>query len=97
LEADGSQILTRGIEVLREDETGITIELRTDSFETQRVAVEAGEFEKLRIGGYNHGFTAEVGKPQLPLKGILLDVPAGKTVALSVVETEVAHHSGYRV
>jgi hypothetical protein len=96
-EAGGSQIMSRGVEVLSKDETGITIELRTKGFETQHVAVEAGEFERLRINDYIHGYTAEVGKPQLPLKGILLDVPENKTLELSVLKTEVSHHSGYRI
>jgi hypothetical protein len=97
LEAGGSQIMSRGVEVLREDETGITFELRTDGFEAQQVVVEKEEFERLSIGEYIHGYTAETGKPQLPLKGIMLDVPLGKTLQLTVLETEVAHHSGYRV
>jgi hypothetical protein len=97
LEAGGSQILTRGIEVLREDETGITLELRTNGFDAQDVVVDSQEFERVRIGEYIHGYTAETGKPQLPLKGILLDVPAEKTLELTVLETEVEHHSGFRV
>jgi hypothetical protein len=97
LEAGGSQMLTRGVEVLGEDETGITLELSTAGFEAQKVVVDGEEFEQLRIGEYIHGYTAETGKPQLPLKGIMLDVPSGKTLQLTVLETEVAHHSGYRV
>jgi hypothetical protein len=97
LEAGGSQILSRGVEVLREDETGITFELRTAGFEAQQVVVEKEEFERLRISEYIHGYTAETGKPELPLKGILLDVPSGQSLQLTVVETEVEHHSGYRV
>jgi hypothetical protein len=96
-EGGGSQIRSRGVEVLREDETGITIELRTDGFEAQQVVVEKEEFERLSISEYIHGYTTETGKPQLPLKGILLDVPSGKSLQLTVLETDVTHHSGYRV
>jgi hypothetical protein len=52
LEAGGSQILSRGVEVLSEDETGITLELRTAGFEAQQVVVDGEEFERLRINEY---------------------------------------------
>jgi hypothetical protein len=97
LEAGGSHILGRGVEVLSADDSGLTLELRTDSFEAQQVVEEGEEFEQLRVGEYIHGFTAETGKPQLPLKGILLDVPAEQTLQLTVLETDVRHHVGYRV
>ena len=39
---------------------------------TSRLTIE--QFEKLSVGEYVHGCRAEVGKPQLPLKGIMLDI-----------------------
>ena len=96
-EAGGSQVLSRGVEVLASDENGLTLELRTEGFDVQTVVVGDDEFERLRIDEYIHGFTHEPGRPQLPVKGILLDVPAGKAARLSVLQTEVEPHSGYRV
>ena len=96
-EAEGSQMLGRGVEVMDRDETGVTLELRTEGFEVQTVVAGGGEFERLRIGEYIHGFTHEIGRPQLPLKGILLDVPAGMAARVSVLETEVRPHEGFMI
>jgi uncharacterized delta-60 repeat protein len=96
-EANGSQILSRGVEVLAADESGLTLELRTEGFGVQSVFVDGEEFERLRIAGYIHGYTQEVGRPQLPVKGILLDVPAGKAAQVSVLHTEVEPYHGFRV
>ena len=37
----GTRALTRGVEILAADETGITLELRTDTFETELVKLPA--------------------------------------------------------
>jgi hypothetical protein len=96
-DADGSRVLTRGVEVISEDGSGVTLELRTEFFDTQTVEAEGFEFERLRIEEYIHGYTSEMGKPQLPLKGILIDLPEGMTGALSIVETKVQTHAGYQI
>ena len=41
--------------------------------------------------------TREVGKPEVPLKGVLLDIPQDKTASLSVLQTEVDSYSGYQI
>jgi len=96
-EANGSQVLSRGMELLASDEAGMTLELRTEGFDVQTVVAGGAEFERLGIGEYIHGFTHESGRPQLPMKGILLDVPAGKEAKLSVLQTEIKPHSGFRI
>jgi hypothetical protein len=97
-EADpGAHQLSRGVEVVAEDETGVTLELVTTGFESDVVTVGAQEFEQLHITNYVHGFTNDLGAPQLPLKGILIDVPEGKMATLSVLNTEVEPYSGYRI
>ena len=44
-----------------------------------------------------HGYTAEVGKPQLPLKGILLDIPEGQSAQVTVLDTASTIGYGYQV
>ena len=61
------------------------------------VAVGGESFERLRIPAYVHGYTLEPGLPQLPLKGILLDVPAGRQARLEVLDEAGRVLSGYRV
>jgi hypothetical protein len=94
---DGSRVLTRGVEVLAEDQSGVTLELVTEFFDTEAVEAQGQEFERLRIEEYIHGYTAELGRPQMPLKGILIDIPEGMVGSLSVLETEVQSHSGYQI
>jgi CheY-like chemotaxis protein len=96
-EDSGSRTLTRGVEVLVEDENGVTLELATDGFEAEVVPVGAEEFDQLRIADYVHGYTDQLGAPQMPLKGILIDVPAGKVAELAVLKTEVDPYEGYRI
>ena len=95
--SNGSRSLTRGVQVLASDETGVTLELRTETFEAESVYVGAAEFERLRIKEYVHGYTTQVGKPQLPLKGMLVDIPAGKQASLTLLKKIGQIHSGYQV
>jgi CheY-like chemotaxis protein len=96
-ENNGSRALTRGVEVLAEDENGVTLELLTAGFEAEVIQVGAEEFEQLSLTEYVHGYTSRLGAPQLPLKGILIDIPKGKTARLSVLETAVDLYEGYRI
>jgi hypothetical protein len=96
-DSTGSQGLTRGVQILSADESGMTLELSTDSFDTQVVTADGQEFERLRISEYIHGYSQEVGKPEVPLKGILLDIPEGQSATLTVLQTEVDTYTGYRV
>jgi hypothetical protein len=93
----GSRSLSRGVHILDSDNSGITLELRTKAFETETVHAGGSEFKRLRINEYVHGYTAEVGKPQLPLKGILLDIPEGKAAQVSVLDTDSTIQYGYQV
>ena len=54
-------------------------------------------FERLRVAEYVHGYTRELGLPQLPVKGVLIDLPEGKQARLKVLETDSRVLSGYRV
>jgi hypothetical protein len=87
-EDPGAREMSRGVEVLAEDENGVTLELVTTGFEAEVVKVGAD---------YVHGYTDELGAPQLPLKGILLDVPEGKVAELSVLKTVLEPYYGYRI
>ena len=55
------------------------------------------EFERLRIADYIHGRTQVVGQPEVPVKGIFLDLPEGQSATLSVLQTEIDTYDGYQV
>jgi CheY-like chemotaxis protein len=96
-EDNGSRSISRGVEVLASDETGMTLALNTSGFEAEVVPVGGAEYERLHIADYVHGYTSRVGAPQLPLKGILIDVPAGKAAQLAVLTSSAEPYSGYRI
>jgi hypothetical protein len=97
------------LEVVAEDEYGITLTLYTDTFITESAYADGMEYERLAIDDYVHGYTGELGKPELPLKGILVDIPQGHigalTIlipeghigALTILSTTVETRSGYQI
>jgi hypothetical protein len=93
----GVRTLSPGVYILAADETGTTLELRTDSFDFTILEAEGQEFERFKMHEYIHGFTHEVGKPELPLKGIFVDIPEGNSATLTVLQTEDELHTGYQV
>jgi hypothetical protein len=58
----GSVDLGESVQVISSDDTGMTLELLTRSFDTTLVQVGGQAFERLRVPAYVHGFTQEVGK-----------------------------------
>jgi hypothetical protein len=93
----GSYNISRGVEVLDSDDSGMTLALTTSGFEAEVVTVGGQEFEQLKIADYVHGYTSDVGAPQLPLKGLLINVPADKAAQLTNIDSEVQPFSGYRI
>ena len=90
-----TRTLTKGVQILASDDTGVTLELRTDNYEMEVVQVDEDIFQRLRVSDYIHGFTSEIGKPELPMKGLLLDLPDGVSATLSVEATESQKLEGY--
>jgi len=83
-----AQALSRGIQILENDATGITLELTTDAFDMGLVEVRSHLYQRLRV---------EIGKPELPIKGILLDLPPGKTATVTVQEADSVNLTGYHI
>ncbi len=90
-----TQGLMRGVEVITSDATGMTLELRTESFESVVLDQGGVSYRRLRVPAYVHGYTEIVGKPELPVKGILLDLPGGKGGTLSIESVESRDLSNY--
>ncbi|MGA1867666.1 MAG: DUF2341 domain-containing protein [bacterium] len=84
--------------IISSDDTGITLELHTEAFESEKIIAEdKNTYDRLRIRDYIHGFTSETGWPELPFKGVLLDLPEGVDAALEVIGTESTIHQDYWV
>jgi hypothetical protein len=87
--------LGKGVEILATDDTGMTLELVTKAFDMEIVEQGGQAYERLRVLDYIHGYIPDVGKPELPLKGILLGIPSGKSANLTVEAVEADTYSGY--
>jgi hypothetical protein len=94
---EGSRAVSRGVHIVQSDDSGVTLELYTDAFEVKSTWEGGDEYDRLSIKHYVHGYTADVGKPQLPLKGILVDIPDGKAASLSVQNVSGTVADGFRV
>jgi hypothetical protein len=90
--------LSDGVMVMAEDPWGITLELRTEAYDMSLVQVGEDTYQRLQVQDYLHGFTDQVGKPELPVKGVLLDLPGDTSATLSVESTtEAEGASGCRI
>ncbi|MGA1870349.1 MAG: DUF2341 domain-containing protein [bacterium] len=89
--------IRQAVHIIERDATGITLELHTESFDEQHVEHEGKTYQRLRITDYIHGYSHQTGHPELPLKGILLDLPEGKSARLRIEDTASTTHTGYMV
>jgi hypothetical protein len=86
-----------GVEVLTSGPGGLVLELLTPRIDATVCRVGGEEYERVRIPDYVHGVTAAPGEPELPVKGILIEVPAGRRAGLRVLETQSRSLPGYRI
>ena len=90
------------VRVLSSDAKGVVMEVVTPSsgendlpFFVEPVELEGQTFQRLTLKGLTH--IIEEGKPQLPIKGILLQIPEDAQVNLQVESKGTVTYSGYRV
>jgi hypothetical protein len=93
----GGTVYGPGVEVHARQGHGLVLELVTPGFDSARVSGKGEEFERLSIPGYVHGYTRVTGYPELPVKGVLIEVPEGKTARLTVLAEDKQVLTGYRV
>lgn len=77
-----------GLRLVKSDEESIVLELFTPGYKVDEKVVDDATYDLLSVADY--GETGEVGKPQLPLKGVMLGIPAEAEVTLNVLESDVA-------
>ena len=61
------------------------------------MTVSGTEYHKLFITDYIHGYTETVGSPQVPLKGLLIDLPEDATASVAIESLETSTYDGYRI
>ncbi|ODS36570.1 MAG: hypothetical protein A7315_01820 [Candidatus Altiarchaeales archaeon WOR_SM1_79] len=86
-----------GVRIIESDASGITVELVTSGIATETEVVEGREYQKISIPGYSHGFGLEVGFPQVPVKGFLLECPEKVDFTVTVLESNEETFAGYSI
>ena len=72
------------IKILSMDNRGLSIELSVPHFELKDVAVDDRSFQRIDIDGWAR--TAEAGQPELPVKGMLIEVPESGKIEIEVID-----------
>lgn len=86
------------INVISSNSESITLQFNcTDCTELQpsEVTLEGRRYQKLEIS--DAGVTHEVGKPQVPVRGVLFAVPDNTEIKLELLDFEVEEHTGFRL
>lgn len=86
-----------GIEIIESSESGVTLELTTDEFKEEERIEESITYQRVSIPGYIHGHSSEIGKPQVPMKGVLLGVPTDSSIEISILDTESTTFPDYNL
>ena len=97
LKWEASQPGTPGITVISSNDSEIVLELVTNKFDTTTKVVGADTYHKVSFPDYAHAYTDEVGKPQVPLKSLLLAMSGKKPVNVTVLEYDRQQLSGYNI
>ena len=81
-----------GLRLLKSDDESIILELYTPAFQLAKQDIGETTYDLLSVPGY--GLTSEEGRPQLPLKGVMLGVPPEATLEAHVLEAELNTEPG---
>jgi hypothetical protein len=74
----------QGLNLIKSDEESIVLELSTPAFQVNEESIDGTIYRFLSIEGY--GETSEEGRPQLPVKGVMLGVPSEAKFEVRVLE-----------
>ena len=83
------------IKILKEDENGIVLELKTSHFDTGKEFHNNTSYKSIEIPGLE--ITREKGKPQIPFKSILIGIPPQKRIKISILNTKSSIFKGYNL
>ncbi|GAI21697.1 unnamed protein product, partial [marine sediment metagenome] len=86
-----------GVEIIESSDSGVTLELTTSDIQSKEKTYEEITYQVVTIPGYIHGQVSSVGKPQVPMKGVLLGVPSDSSISISVLDSEYTTLSGYNL
>ena len=78
-----------------QDENNLTFEIVPSAFELEDVPGPDGTYQRIRMNGWSK--TSRPGCPELPMKGLLIQVPETGDVDLEILDQEFASLPGCRI
>jgi hypothetical protein len=85
----------QAVNLIRSDENGIEIEILNPEFGSTEEEVDGHRYHRLSLAGA--ALSQEEGKPQLPLRMVMLGIPLESDVRVHVLDLETRRNSGYQV
>lgn len=76
-------------------EKEMIIEISVPDFQQENISQEGELFQRIKIPGF--GFIYEKGKPMLPMKSTLIEIPEGSEIEVEVIKSEQAIKSNYNI
>jgi len=83
------------ITIISQDNSGVTLEMTLPPFETKGFNGPDGTYQKICLDGWAK--TSKVGHPEVPMKAVLLQVPAKCGVQVQVLENVYETMDNYRI
>jgi len=84
------------VKIIPSDDYSVVLELITSSFEIETKEIEGETYQVIKLP-FPHGQTTEAGKPQIPVKGVLLGIPFDSAMTFNLVSYEKEILSGYNL
>ncbi len=79
--------------VVSSDDSGMVLEVTIPEPDIKEVIEDIGVFHKVTLTGYAK--TSDVGRPELPVKGLVIGLPDEKLPPVKVLRTDTAVLNGY--
>lgn len=86
-----------GVAVIESAGLRTVLELNTSTLKVTNKNVDGVIYHVITLPEYTHGQTTDVGKPQIPTKGVLFGTLSKKPVTINVLESEKETFTGYNV
>jgi len=86
-----------GVKVIESAGLRTVLELNTSTFKVTNKNADSIIYHIITLPEYTHGQTTDVGKPQLPTKGVLFGTLSKKPVTINVLESEKETFTGYNL
>jgi len=81
--------------LLQSNDSGVVFEVKVPAFTTKDKIFSQGIFQALEA--QRLGKTSEVGKPLLPLKGVLIEIPPEGRIEMEVLEMNTVEYPNYDI